>query len=65
MTALRDTDIDIESLNLSYVATGPNSITSKTWGSLAIAVREMHTVGKLLLKGKLTYADGTIKYMNY
>ena len=51
MTALRNTDIDLESLNLSYVAKGPNSITSKTWGSLADAVKEMHTVEKLLLKG--------------
>ena len=50
MTALRNTDIDLESLNLSYVAKGPNSITSKTWGSLADAVKEMHTSGKITLE---------------
>ena len=58
--ALRDTDIDIESLNLSYVATGPNSISSKTWGNLADVVRDIHTVKKFYLKGNYIGYDDAV-----
>jgi len=49
--ALQDTMVVVESLNLSYITTDSKRISSKTWSDLGNAVKEMHALKTLVLKG--------------